>query len=777
MGQMAALGIGELRTGRRMAAAAVAALLATTALSATAHGQDGDAATVGADSQSLDEEIIVTARRRQESLQSVPVAITAVSGEVLEDFRIDDIGSLERIDPSLSVSPSAGRPNSPVFSLRGIRPAESIYGQDPTVAVYLADVVQSPAQGSNLGFYDLENVQILKGPQGTLFGRNTVGGAILLTPRKPGDTFGGNAMIGVGSYGLVEGEIGLDIPLADTFRVRIAGRAVQGGDYQTNVAPGPLFGTKLGGQGTRSARLTLRGELSPDITNTVIATYDRNSNNGRGTVLEAVNPAHPIAGTIPALADALVRAQNRPVTDIESRLRQRDKVEAWGVTNTLEAQLSDAVKFKFIGAYREVKTDVSFDIQAGVVTSDQQVSLNHTSLEAQLLGSSFDGRLDWVAGLYYYSEKGEELSPGDFYGSRITQFGAVDNQSYSVFAQGSFRLTPKLTLTAGGRLNWDRKRMSLSQNFNGVVCLLQVDNGAGGLTGLPISACRVDLAGAFSQPTGTVSLDYKVTPDILVYAASRIGYRSGGFNLRATQPIQYQPFQPESVIDFEGGTKADWTIGGVRMRTNLAVFYQKYSDIQRTVSIPSPAGSPASAVVNAASANVFGIELQQTIRPADGLAIRLNYAYNEPRYNRWIDPATGADLSQTPFFFTPKHSGSAMVTYEKELRDNLGSLKFGLNAAYMGGTWINAADTIVTIRQHPAAVLPLLRQEAYWLLDLNVGWENIANSKVDLSVYVKNLTDTQYRVGGVQLYTGASGLISAVYGEPRTVGAQLRVKF
>lgn len=756
-------------------------LLAATGLSGPVFAQDMPSTDAQMSRSDGGDVIIVTARRRDENLQSVPVSITAVSAETLEDFRIQNLDNLQTMDPSFSVSASSGRPNSPVYSLRGIRPTEAIYGQDPTVAIYLADVVLSPAQGSNLGFYDLENVQILKGPQGTLFGRNTIGGAVLLTPRKPGDEFAVNGMVGAGSYGLFETELGVDIPLADTFHLRMAGRTIDGGNYQTNVAPGPNFGMKLGGQESRSVRATVVGELSPTVTNTIIAMYDRKFTPGRGTTLQAVNPAHPLVTLYPGIVDALIRTQGRPITDIESDLVQKDNVEAWGIINTFEAEISDDVTVKLIGAYREVDTNLVFDLDATsipeVLTSEQSASLNHASIEAQILGTSFDGRLDWVTGVYYYIEKGSENSPGAFFGRRIQQNGSVDNESYSAFAQGSFQVTPDLTITAGGRINRDKKNLTISQTLNNALCLLQVDNGSGGLTRLPLSACEVNLSESFSQPTGTLSADYQITPRTLIYLAGRLGYRSGGFNLRASQPVQYEPFQQETVKDVEFGVKSDWNMGKIEMRTNVAVFYQKYDDIQRTVAVANSAGAPASAVINAAAANVFGIELQQTIRPIDNLALRLNYAFNKPKYESWIDPATGDDLSGTPFYFTPKHSGSIMVTYDQPLAGGMGDLRFGFNAAYTDDIWISALQTSASIAQHPEAVRPLLRQESYWLLDANVGWQNIMDSNLDLSLYVKNLTDTEYKIGGLQLYTGASGFIGAAYGEPRTFGAQLRFEF
>lgn len=769
---------------RRVSRMATAFLLSTTFLAGAgaARAQETAAAAASVAPASELDAVVVTARRKEENLQSVPVAVTVVSSKVLESFRFEDLKNLSAMEPSFSVSASSGRPNSPVYSLRGIRPTESVYGQDPTVAIYLADVVQSPAQGSNLGFYDLENIQVLKGPQGTLFGRNTIGGAILLTPRKPGGDFGGEIMVGAGSFDMVETQIGINIPVAEKFHLRLAGRTIDGGDYQTNVAPGPLNGTKLGGQTTRSVRLTGVADLTSNASNTTMLTYDSKHTNSRGAVLQAVNPAHPRAGATPGLFAALDRAQHRSLNDVESDLRQKDNVEAWSVTNTTVAKLTDDIDFKLIAAYREVETDTLYDLDATIVpnilTTEQQASLNHGSVEAQLQGRSFDGKLDWVAGLYYYAEDGLEYSPGSFFGAHLIQSGEVKNKSYSAFAQGSYHFTPNLTLTGGMRLNKDKRGMTIRQNSNGTLCLLQVANSTNtGLVRLPITDCQVDLSDSFSQPTGTVSLDYKVTPDILLYASSRLGYRSGGFNLRGSQPVQYEPFKPETVRDIEVGSKADWKVGDVALRTNLAVFYQKYDDIQRTVAVATSLGSPASVVINAASATVFGVELQQTIRPVEHLTLQFNGSYNDPKYKNWIDPATSTDLSTTPFFFTPKYSGNAMATYEASLPGDLGTLRFGANAAYTGEVWINALHTITIINQHPASLLPLLKQDAYWLVDANIAWQNIKGSNVDLSIYGKNLTATKYKIGGIQLYTGASGFITAAYGDPRTFGAQLRYHF
>lgn len=774
------------------AAAAAAAVEQTDAVAAT----DGDIA-----------EVLVTARRREESAQTVPIAVSVLGANALEDHHVNAIEDLQNVVPTLSVSAASGRPNAPVYSLRGIRPTEAIYGQDPTVAVYFDDVVLSPAQGSNLGMYDLASVQVLKGPQGTLFGRNTTGGALLLTPKRPGRTFGGDFMVGYGSYGRDETQFGIDMPLADNFAVRLSGRTIDSNGYQTNVAEGPLHGDKLGGESTRSVRASAVWDISDKIENYTVLSWDHKSTNGRGMVLQAVNPNNPFikcydgpsnpngacfsGDNLVSIFDAADRAQGRDVNKIESDHRQFDNSRAVGVINTTTAQLGDGLTLKSIAGYRDFSSSLYIDLDAspvpGLLTSQQSSALKHASYELQLLGTSFDDRLDWVTGLYWYYEDGFENSPGSTYlgiptfdvtlgGNPFMQRGAVHNNSYSAFAQGSYKLTDKLSLTVGARMTRDDKQMQLSTQRPNSCQLKDPSSDPSAPTTLPLDNCTVKLKDSFKQPTGTVSLDYKLRPDVMLYAASRYGYRAGGFNLRATTPVEYQPFDPETVLDAELGAKADWAIADWHMRSNVAVYHQWYDDIQRTVAASNADGTPGSAVQNAAKAKVFGVELEQTIAPTRHLSLQLNYAYVLPTYGSWTDPRTGADQSKTPFYFTPKHSGSATLSYTQPLGGDVGALTYTATAAYKGDQWISPLLNRSAINATPDNIKPLLQQDAYWLLDLSTSWLNVMGSKLDVTAYMKNVTDREYAVGGLQLYS-TFGVLARAYGDPRTYGVQLRYQF
>lgn len=758
------------------------AVLATLTLPYLSHAQIQSAQP----SARLVDEVVITARRRAESAQTVPISVNALDTGALEIFKIENMDDLQSFDPSFTVSAASGRPNTPVYSLRGVRPTEAIYGQDPTVAIYLADVVLSPAKGSNLGMYDLDSVQVLKGPQGTLFGRNTTGGAILLTPKRPDHVFGGDLMVGFGNYGHQEAQFGVDLPVADNFAMRLTGRFQDVDGYQRNVAPGPYYGSRRGGSKTRSGRLSAVWDISDRVENYTILTWDEIDLNGRTGVLQAVNP-NSAAGQVynganfPSLIDALERARERDIHDVESDMRERSDVEVWGIINTTTIDISDSLAFKGIAAYRDLKSTEIVDLDAtsiaNLLTSDpQDTTMEHASVELQLLGSALDDRLDWVTGLYWYYEDGIEDSPGYAMAAvnpnnPFMQTAVMENNSYSLFAQGNYRFNEQWSLTAGVRWTYDDKKLDVSTRTpNG--CEMFDESGAT----LPADNCWFRLSESFDQPTGTVSLSYTPNNDTMLYVATRYGYRAGGFNARATQPQEIQPFDAETVLDLEGGIKTDWQLGNWQMRSNIAVYHQWYDDIQRTVNVLTAGGVPGSTVENAAEATVFGVEIEQEISPTDNLTLKLQYAYTDPEYDSWVDPASGANLSKTPFYFTPKHAFTATAVYTYPLSGQMGFLDFGVSASWQDEVWINALNTITEIENTPRDVLHAVQQEAYWLVSASFTWNKVMDSNLDVSTYVKNLTNTEYSVGGIQLYP-SFGISTKVFAEPRTYGIQVRYRF
>ncbi|WP_439134081.1 TonB-dependent receptor, partial [Pseudomaricurvus sp.] len=387
-----------------------------------------------------------------------------------------------------------------------------------------------------------------------------------------------------------------------------------------------------------------------------------------------------------------------------------------------------------------------------------------------------DDALEWVAGLYWYYEDGFEHSPGDVLlslqpaANPFDQTAEMHNNSYSLFGQGTYHFNDAWSLSAGLRWTYDDKEMTLSARTPSTCALQDASS-----VPLPQSECKVELSESFSQPTGSLSLEYTPNDSTMLYASSRLGYRAGGFNARATRPVEYEPFDPETVIDLELGSKVDWAIGDWSMRTNVALYQQWYDDIQRTVAVVGPTGAPGSAVENAAEATVLGLEVEQTISPTENLTIMLQYAYTDPEYKAWEEPATGVDLSDTPFFFTPENAFTATVSYRYPM-GNAGTLSIGASASWQDDIWLNALQTSAVIESTPSSVYPALQQEDYWLVGLTLGWENVMGSNIDFSAYAKNLTDEEYAVGGVMLYPNL-GLSTKVYGESRSYGMQLHYQF
>ncbi len=774
-----------LRNGGTLRKGAITAALSISMLPFGGLAQAQEAAAAPQhEGRSAIEEVLVTARRREENAQSVPIAVNAFGAETLQDFRVEKMEDLKTIAPSLSVSSSSGRANSPVYSLRGVRPTEALYGQDPTVAIYFADVVLSPAKGSNLGMYDLGSVQILKGPQGTLFGRNTTGGAILLTPKRPGDVLAGEVTLGYGNYDRNETQFGIDLPVADNFKVRVAGRTVDSDGFQTNVADNQLNGDKLGGRRDRSGRITAVWNISDSIENDTILTWDEMYIDGRGHVLQAVNPdaftGANIATYYVPLSQTLERARHRSNTKIESDLQQSSEVEVWGVFNTTTFDLSEDLTLKSIFGYRDMQAYEVVDLDGSavlpqVVSSDQTSTLNHGSYELQLLGKAFDNKLDWVTGLYYYYEDGIEDSPGYNRGVRVLQTADMTNQSFSLFAQGTYHFSDQWSATGGVRWTYDDKEMTIANRAiagGSTLCTMFDNNNVR----LPPDQCSVKSDASFDQPTGTASIEYKPNDEMLFYIASRYGYRAGGFNARASRYAEREPFDPETVLDLEFGSKIDWFVGDWQMRSNVALYQQWYDDIQRTVGVNS-GGIPGSSIQNAAKAEIFGIEIDQTIAPTENLSFTISYIFTDPEYKEWVNPATGADLSNTPFQFTPEHAASITANYTWPLGE-AGSLRFTAGASYQDDVWINSLQTSADIAAIPESVHSTMQQEAYWLYDASVAWNEVMGGPLDITAFVKNLTDEEYSLGGIQLYHNASvGLNTKVFGDPRTYGLQFRFRF
>ena len=805
---------------------------ATMAVLAAAFPSDSNAQQQSEPRYTALEEVVVTARRRAESLQDVPIAVTAMSEEYLRSSNIVELSDLRTHVPSLGVTVAGSSTNIPQVSLRGLRPSEVLITLDPAVPMYFSDIVMTPTHGTNLAMYDLSNVQVLKGPQGTLFGRNSTGGAILIEPKRPGTEFGGYLESRLGNYALRSFEGAVDLPVNERLQFRIAGRMVDRDGYQNNVADNALRGSKkFWDEDSESARISMNLEVTDNISNLLVVGYDKNEMLARVPTPVAFNPASSLGGLVnmihngalgigPANIDAaLERAQGRNIHDVETDVRAIEKVENTIVSNTTVWDVSESFSIKNIFGYRKVNfggandgdgtahalfgspSDAGSAVTWDVPTRD--IDAEQFSNELQFFGTAFNDKLTWLAGGYWYDMDASEYAPTMVVGSnpnwpegpppspqlasvwsmaqdgffQLSPVGTVSNEAYGVFAEGTYAITDRLDLTLGARQSWDKRSITVSNARSGN-CLVRDRDGVL----LPNDACYREESERFSSPSWRGVIGYKVLPDAMVYGSVSTGYRSGGFNLRGTDNVSLVPYDEETVLTYEIGSKADWNFSnGMALRTNIALYFSEFDDIQKTQDLVVN-GVIGTNIVNAAEAEVKGLEFEMFFNPTQNLELMLAYSYVDAEYKQWLKPGNdGAmvDASGAEFPWIPKHSANAYIKYYLPLKSDIGDISL-MASLYWQGEMTLDEDVGVNALSYdePArsAFLAAEHESSYSVLNLRADWRNVMGSNFDLGIWVDNARDEEYAVGGLTV-EDSQGWASRVYGAPRTYGATVRWTF
>lgn len=731
-------------------------------------------------------DIIVTARRVEERLQDVPVAVTALTSAALEQQGVRAPEDLRYHVPALQITPSPFGASVPGYTIRGQRQYEQLLTQDPSVGVYFADVVAVRSHGTNSAAYDLASIQVLKGPQGTLFGRNTTGGAVLINPNRPTDRFGGSIAVEAGNYDLWRGTAIVNIPVSDTLMIRAAGQITRRDGYNRNIT----LGTRTDDERTESGRLSVRWKPVDGITNDIVFQYFHEDDAGVGMAAGDVNtalllralPPATAAATTAAAAAAVARQRGRSMHIIENDFASMAKISAYTLANTTEIVATDHLTVKNIFGFRHVlaRNNLDYDGMPVVIGhTSSYVKVDQYSNELQLIGN-WD-RLNMIGGLYYFSESGDDIQSSILPIARVND-GYASNYSYSAYLQGGYKLTDQLTLTLGARYTLDDRKLN-ARSKESIYPLASSDPRAVSLApadlrcrividGVRLDPCSKKVSVSFDSPTWLASLDYKPSQDILLYAAHRRGYRSGGFNIRSLTAGQFVPFAPETVYDVEGGIKSDFF--DRRLRINLAVYRQWYKDIQRAISfIPPGATLITSTILNAAKATLTGGELEVTARPIDLIQLSGNLAYVGTKYKDFRD-AIG-DASNNKFAWAPKWQWGGTVRLNAPLDESQGDAGAQISVYHQSAMQNNDFNG-----PRPIA--------GYTLLDFTGNWNRVMGSAFDLSVFVKNITDKEYVTssiaqlgspGNPPAFPARSGL--GIQGEsvgaPRTFGLSVRYHF
>lgn len=735
--------------------------LALAAGAAQAQESAAQAEPPAAESDDGLQDIVVTARRREERLQEVPVAVTAISGDELASRSIQQVLDLTRTVPGFTASQGGFGGGVPRFTIRSQVQFEQLISLDPAVGIYFAEVIQARAHGTNAAFFDLASVEVLRGPQGTLFGRNTTGGAVLITPHNATDRLEGYVNATLGNYDTVIVDGAVNIPLAEGLALRLAGRVADRRGYTYSPAADRYFDD----EDNQSWRATLRWAPTGNFTNTLVVNGYHANEQGTGWRLTGFAP-NSAFGARPDLVAFVTGAGNRRIAGNESPLRG-SYADVVGLANTTTLELGQ-VTLKNIFGYRTVESrsdNVDFDGSPSFVYfAPESLEETQYSNEVQLLGTAFADRLDWIVGAYYFRETGNQTQrstivtiPQD-----LIRTGFVRNVSKSVFAQGNLDLgfLQGLSLTAGARYTWDDRRLQqFGRNLLNNAC-------SSPLATQPTCIGPV-FDGNYGAFTYTLGLDWQIDADRLVYIAHRRGYRSGGFNLRANTAAQFQPFDPEIVRDIEIGLKADWDLGGTRLRTNLAAYYQWYSDIQRNITFVDPGtNSLVTTVVNAATAHVSGFEAEVQWRPSRRLQISGHLAHSALRYDKFEQVLAGGvvqDLSANRIGFSPEWTCGGSIRYTLPLQGDAGSL------AFQGDIYSQSRMELQDFNVVDGIAQP------YTLVNFRVEWNDILGTRFSAAAYLRNAFDELHYTGGIAI--NGLGPITKNYGPPRTYGIEIRIPF
>lgn len=775
------------------------------------------------------EEVIVTARRTEESLQDVPVSVTALSND---DLKRESIGSAQDLQgkvPSLVIGSVGIMRNTQSPTIRGMG---ANFTGSPGVIMYFAEVPLpadsfSNAQGGPGMFFDLRNMQVLKGPQGTLFGRNTTGGAIILDPAKPADTFSASVQTEKGNYGLDVLEGVLNLPLVeDSLLLRVSAKKFHRDGFTIDVNTGLDMDNKQWEQ----IRWGLLWRPSDTVENYLLAYRSLTDENGTGNILDDINidaigklapGIVPVLGdvidalglsddigcityaalfeadlstfasgiaTLPSAvantqcgADLVANQKARGIRKTERSVQPFNKSNIRSVINTTSWQFSDAYEFRNILSYSRYVRSFNWDQDGSVlpmVDTVTDVGSSNTSTiteEAQIQGNAFDEQLKFVVGYYWerFRPEGAQENHGRAFGGLkfIVQTYLTERDSYGPYVQGTYNLgaldsrLDGLSYTLGVRRSTD----DIYGEASGIIGSGYVLTG-----GIKTTAT-----------TWTTGLDYQRDWGLLYGKISR-GYKNGGFSPVSVNPDTFT-YKPEYLTSYEVGFKSDFSIVEMPVRLNMAAYYSDYTDIQRTGTDLVPTdGFPdiGVATYNAGEAWVSGVETELTMQPISDLRLIVNYSYTDAAYEEYKLQHAGilpkldcngnyidkgpVDLSCLPFQSVPQHQYSVTARYSLPIPEEFGGVEFSVTYSWVDESYVTAT-TLPS--DEPGAWI-----DDFDLINASLYWRQIYTSNFDLQLFATNLEDKEYRIGNSNTWREVYAR-NSIWGEPRMYGLRLSYRW
>ena len=763
-------------------------LLCAAGLSGAAQAQDQSTAPVAEQTEGF-QEIIVTAQRRSERLQEVPVAVSALNAAQIEQRFSRDLLDLGSIAPNLIVDPILGN-GTAAISIRGIQLNDVEKSFDPAVGVFLDGVYLASTTGALLTVFDAASIEVLRGPQGTLFGRNTIGGLVNVVRNRPTGELGGKLSATYGSYDQfdMKGVINLPAIAGGAIKAKVAAIRLDGGGYFYNVTRKEREGNN------RLFMISPQVEFAISDGLNLLVSYDYIKDNTPTRPVTALTTSNQLFGGLGGLGQPADNEDfhRRPTTSIE----QTAFLITHSISGNLEWSIGEGHDLIALVNYRD--TDESaiqeFDaVAATLFDTLRPQQIDQFSAELRYQGDL--GPVKLVSGLYYFDSNYNINQRTFFFGGEV---GGTDYQqnakSYAVFAQADWNIVGGLSLSVGGRYLRDEKRACGgtatgpvgARNFNSAFSISYGDcsderrNSATFVNG-------IDGTQNWNKFTPRIGLSYQMD-DVLLFASYAEGFRSGGFNGRGSSPSSFGPYDPETVTNWEFGIKSEWFDN--RLQVNLSAFFLKYRDKQEDVVFPDPLAGTVTIVQNAANATINGFEAELRAMPVDGLTLGFNLGYLDANYDTYSDlgpildgPNAGKlgpiDKSGFDLRRAPKFSGEANLAYEHSLGDDR-SIIFNTNYNFKSSYAI-VANTITINNPNPGIVPDI------GLLNASITYNT---DRFKISAFGRNILNENYfmhvlDVGTTFGRTAASPAPVPTFGlwtfgtinPPATYGVELQFKF
>lgn len=723
------------------------------------------------------EEIVVTAQKREQNMQDTPISMAAFNANAMEKQNINDIADAAQYMPNVLIAESQGGSTGATAAIRGSVSINPAITWEPTVGIYVDGVFVAKNVGGLFDVAEMERMEVLRGPQGTLYGKNTVGGAINLVTRKPGDEFSGTLRFKAGNYNYQEEYLSVDTgKFGDIASFNLAVNKRDRDGFYKNTDPNRVANgsaKRFKELDSTAARFAALFDVSDDLE--IYYTFDMNEKDNT-----------PSYGQFDLLGSKLDKRRKAGALDGA----KKDTSETKGHALTITWSANDELTFKSISAYRHVKFDDlnDYDGQAAIATqvnggatpwvtqfhTHRQSETKQASQEFQLLGNySF---VNFVTGLYYFNEDTSSDNPFDL-GVIVENKYGVKSKSYALFAQADWLLTEALTLTTGVRYTHEKKDAYLEHSDPSFA----FDFGTG-MNTFP----RVKADDTWSNVSPMMALSYLWENGMNTYFKVSQGWKAGGFNgeagpdifspvPRTAEQVFKQSYDPEKITSYELGLKARWWDN--RLQTNLAIFHNQIKDMQVSNYI-----NAYSEIQNAGKAEIQGVEIDVLVQLVQGLTANASYGYTDAKYKKYSAIAgdgTPYGKKNAKFPYTPKQSASVGLDYVTRL--SAGELRARIDYSVVGAHFLfdapaNAAATKV---------------KRYGLLNGRIALANMPVSKsgsqtLEVGFWGKNLTNEEYRINGIPVIgvddpasPTASAVVGAVnyYGDPRTFGVDVTYKW